>query len=82
MKVCIYSRISTDQQDTTKQSVALSEWAKQRGFEVIQVYEEKESAWKCGRQRVLASLIADTSDKVSTSGCGLNALNIRAKAPA
>lgn len=59
MKVCIYSRVSTGQQDTTNQSVVLSEWAKQRGFEVVKVYEEEESAWKSGHQRVLASLIDD-----------------------
>jgi len=63
MKVCIYSRVSTGQQDTRNQSVALSEWAKQRGFEVVKVYEEEESAWKSGHQRVLASLIADTRQR-------------------
>ena len=59
MKVCIYSRVSTGQQDTTNQSVVLSEWAKQRGFEVVKVYEEEESAWKSGHQRELSNLIAD-----------------------
>jgi len=63
MKVCIYSRVSTGQQDITNQSVVLSEWAKQRGFEVVKVYEEKESAWKSGHQRVLASLISDTRQR-------------------
>lgn len=63
MKVCIYSRVSTGQQDTTNQSVALSEWAKQRGFEVVKVYDEEESAWKSGHQGVLASLIADTRQR-------------------
>ncbi len=60
MKVCIYSRVSTGQQDTTNQSVALSEWAKQRGFEVVKVYEEEESAWKSGHQRELSRLLDDT----------------------
>ncbi|MFC2046781.1 recombinase family protein [Chloroflexota bacterium] len=55
-EVCIYSRVSTGQQDTTNQSVALSEWVKQRGFEVVKVYEEEESAWKSGHQRMLTSL--------------------------
>ena len=59
MKVCIYSRVSTGQQDTTNQSVTLSEWAKQRGFEVVKVYEEEESAWKSGHQRQLARLLDD-----------------------
>ena len=63
MKVCIYSRVSTGQQDTTNQSVALSEWAKQRGFEVVKVYEEEESAWKSGHQRVLTNLISDTRQR-------------------
>ena len=63
MKVCIYSRVSTDQQDTTNQSVVLSEWARQRGFEVVKVYEEEESAWKSGHQRVLANLIADSRQR-------------------
>ena len=60
MKVCIYSRVSTGQQDTTNQSVALSEWAKQRGFEVVKVYKEEESAWKSGHQRELSRLLDDT----------------------
>ena len=63
MKVCIYSRVSTGQQDTTNQSVALSEWAKQHGFEVVRVYEEEESAWKSGHQRELAKLIVDARQR-------------------
>ncbi len=59
MKVCIYSRVSTGQQDTTNQSVALSDWASQRDFEVVKVYEEEESAWRNGHQRELANLIVD-----------------------
>ena len=71
MKVCIYSRVSTGQQDTTNQLVTLSEWAKQRGFEVVKVYEEEESAWKSGHQRVLASLMADTRQEKVSGGIGL-----------
>jgi len=41
MKVCIYSRVSTGQRDTTNQSVVLSEWAKQHGFEVVTLFGEK-----------------------------------------
>ncbi len=59
MKVCIYSRVNTGQQDTPNQSMVLSEWARQRDFEVIKVYEEEESAWRNGHQRELANLIAD-----------------------
>ena len=59
MRVCIYSRVSTGEQDTNNQSVVLAHWADQRGFEVVKVYEEEESAWKSGHQRVLTNLIAD-----------------------
>jgi len=59
MKVSIYSRVSSGEQDTANQSMVLTDWAKQRGFEVVKVYEEEESAWKSGHQRVLADLVAD-----------------------
>ncbi len=59
MRVSIYTRVSTNQQDTRNQSVVLTDWAKQRGFEVVKVYEEEESAWKYGHQKVLAELVAD-----------------------
>ncbi len=59
MKVCIYSRVSTGEQDTRNQSVVLTDWANQRGYEIIKVYEEEESAWRNGHQRELANLIVD-----------------------
>jgi putative DNA-invertase from lambdoid prophage Rac len=59
-KAVIYSRVSTGLQDTQNQTVVLTEWAKQRGYEVVQVYEEEESGWKAGHQKELAKLIADS----------------------
>jgi len=59
MKVCIYSRVSTGEQDTKNQSVVLTDWAIQRGYEVVKVYTEEESAWRNGHQRELAKLMAD-----------------------
>ncbi|MFC2019918.1 recombinase family protein [Chloroflexota bacterium] len=59
MRVAIYSRVSTGQQDTTNQSMVLTDWAEQRGFQVTKVYEEGESAWKAGHQRQLARLLED-----------------------
>ena len=49
-KAAIYSRVSTNQQDTQNQTMVLTEFAKQRGFDVASVYEEEESAWKAGHQ--------------------------------
>ena len=59
MKVCIYSRVSTNEQDTKNQSAILADWANERGYQVVKVYEEQESAWKSGHQRELANLVAD-----------------------
>ena len=59
MRVVIYVRVSTDEQDTTNQSMALEDWAKQRGFQVVGIYKEQESAWKAGHQKELAQLVED-----------------------
>ena len=59
MKVCIYSRVSTNEQHVQNQAVILSDWAGQRGYEVNAVYEEQETAWKAGHQRELARLLDD-----------------------
>ena len=59
MKVCIYSRVSTGEQDTNNQSMALTAWANHRGYEVVKIYQEEESAWKSGHQRELAKLLDD-----------------------
>ena len=61
MKVCIYARVSTSQQDTENQSIALTEWAKGRGWEVVKIYEEYETAWKAGHQAELAQLKVDAA---------------------
>ncbi len=59
MKVCIYTRVSTGEQDTKNQSAVLIDWANQRGFEVVKIYEEQESAWRNGHQKELANLVED-----------------------
>jgi len=59
VKVAIYSRASTTDQNPVNQSMVLTDWAKQRGWVVVEIYEEQESAWKAGHQRKLASLLED-----------------------
>ena len=61
MKAVIYARVSTSQQDTTNQTEALLAWAGQRGFEVVKVYQEEDTAWKAGHQKQLAQLKVDAS---------------------
>ena len=58
-KASIYVRVSTGDQDTVNQVLALTEWAKNRGYEVVAIYSEEESAWKTGHQRELARLLQD-----------------------
>jgi len=59
MKCCIYCRVSTSEQELENQLLVLTEWAEQRGFQIVIVYQEEESAWKAGHQRELAQLITD-----------------------
>ncbi len=62
-KVSIYVRVSTGDQDTANQELALTEWAKNRGYVVVAIYSEEESAWKTGHQRELARLLQDARKK-------------------
>lgn len=57
MKAVIYARVSTDKQDYYQQKMILEGWADNRKLEVVEVYQEKESAWKAGHQIELARLI-------------------------
>jgi DNA invertase Pin-like site-specific DNA recombinase len=58
-KIVIYSRVSTNEQSTDNQVPVLEKWARDRGFEVVEVYQESESAWKAGHQKELSRLLAD-----------------------
>lgn len=57
MKVVIYARVSTGEQDTANQVDQLTAWAESRGWEIIEAYRENESAWKAGHQKELARLL-------------------------
>jgi putative DNA-invertase from lambdoid prophage Rac len=59
MESSIYSRVSKSGQSTENQIPVLEQWAQQRGFKIVKVYEEEESAWKAGHQRQLANLLKD-----------------------
>lgn len=55
----VYSRVSTEKQHTANQVNILTEWVKTRGFTLVEVYQEQESAWRNGHQRELARLTRD-----------------------
>ncbi len=59
MKPAIYARVSYSTQETDNQILQLTSWAESRGWGTPRIYEETESAWKAGHQRVLASLLDD-----------------------
>lgn len=59
MKAVLYLRVSTTEQEAVNQLPALQSYAERRGFEVIQTYQENETAWKAGHQAELARLIED-----------------------
>ncbi len=49
MRGAIYSRVSTEQQDYSKQTNELQEYAERNGIEVVYVFEEKESGFNNNR---------------------------------
>lgn len=59
MKAAIYLRVSTSDQFTDNQLPVLEAWANQRGFEVVNIFQENESAWKNGHQAELKHLLED-----------------------
>lgn len=59
MKTALYLRVSTGQQETDNQRLALEGWAKTHDLEIVRVYEEAESAWRDGHQRVLSEVLKD-----------------------
>ena len=58
-KVIIYLRVSTAEQMVENQLPALEKWITDRGYELVEVYQENESAWKSGHQRELSWLLND-----------------------
>ena len=59
MKAALYLRVSTTEQNVDNQLPALEAYADSRGWQIVEVYQENESAWKSGHQKELARLLAD-----------------------
>lgn len=58
-KVVVYLRVSRQEQTVENQLPALQKWVADKGYELVEVYQENESAWKSGHQRELSRLFAD-----------------------
>ncbi len=59
MKAALYLRVSTSEQSTDNQIPALEAYAKSRGWEIAEIYQENASAWASGRQVELHRLLDD-----------------------
>jgi len=59
MKCAAYIRVSTEQQTTDNQLPAIEALCKARGWELVRVYSENESAWRSGHQKELSRLLFD-----------------------
>ena len=58
-RVAIYVRTSTTEQSVENQLPALEQLCQQRGWQLVEIYQEQESAWKAGHQVELARLLED-----------------------
>ena len=59
MKAALYLRVSTQEQSLDNQLPQLEAYASGRGYEIVALYKENESAWKSGHQKELSRLLAD-----------------------
>ena len=57
MKAVIYARVSTEEQTTDNQIQHLKGMAEARGYDLVNIYQENETAWKNGHQKELQRLI-------------------------
>lgn len=63
MKAVIYTRVSTEEQSTSNQELALEKFAAGRDWDIIAVYKEQATAWKAGHQLELSRILADCRNR-------------------
>lgn len=59
MKVAVYIRVSTKEQNFDNQLIDIERYCAKQDWEIAQVYAEEESAWRQGHQKELARLLND-----------------------
>ena len=59
MRVVSYLRVSSSEQTAENQLPALQKWVADKSHELVEVYQESESAWHSGHQRELSRLFDD-----------------------
>jgi len=68
IRVSMYSRVSTDGQNTDGQESEMKEYAKNRGWEVTRIYRDKMSGTKASRP-ALDELMADAHKRRFDVAC-------------
>lgn len=56
---CCYLRVSTTRQDADNQLPSIRAWCESNKYELVEIYQESESAWKAGHQHELKRLLDD-----------------------
>lgn len=59
MRVAIYVRVSTSEQEEKNQLPAIEALISRRGFEPVRIYQEAASAWSAGHQKEFSRLLKD-----------------------
>lgn len=62
VKVALWVRVSTTEQDTDNQRLQLQALARHRGWEVVKAYQVEASAWKGGHEAALAEAYRDARE--------------------
>ena len=58
-KAAVYIRVSTEEQTAENQLPAIERFCELKGWEIVKVYSENESAWQGGHQAQFAELLKD-----------------------
>jgi putative DNA-invertase from lambdoid prophage Rac len=61
MRVAIYLRVSTEEQTVENQLPVLLSQCHSRGWDIVKIYQEGESAWSAGHQQEFAKLLKSAS---------------------
>lgn len=59
MKIAIYTRVSTEQQESENQLLLLTEYAQRQGWEIGEVYTDTGSAFQHADQKELKRLVSE-----------------------
>ena len=62
LRIAVYLRVSSGEQHPENQLPTIKAYCETHGYEIVAVYQEKETAFKSGRQAVLSRLITEAQN--------------------